>query len=423
MDDLSSEILARIEADRDRSVAFFQALLRAPSPNPPGDTREAAAVILAALREAGLDPTVISPHPEMPNIIARFDGARPGCHLVLNGHIDVFPVNEHEWAHNPWGGSIEDGRIYGRGACDMKCGLASLTLAFLHLHALRDRLPGRLTYTAVSDEEAFGPWGARYLFAHHRDLMLGDCLLSGEPSSPLCVRFGEKSPYWIAITVRTDGGHGAYTHASGSATKIAGRIARALEAVTQVPVRVPDNLIAMFRDPDIARQIDEGCGGGHAAVIPEVTLNVGRLSGGLKVNVLPNECRMEADVRLPIGLTKDELRPHVAGILAGFPEATWEEISPPEDAPNWSDPDGEMMQILRRTVRELGRPIPVPVITLGGTDTRLWRHHGVPAYAYGASPETMGAADEYVAVGDFLHILRVHALVGARYLAEGRPGA
>jgi succinyl-diaminopimelate desuccinylase len=100
------------------------------------------------------------------------------------------------------------------------------------------------------------------MFEHQRELMLGDCLLSGEPSSPQCVRFGEKSPYWVAITVRTKGGHGAYTHSSASATKIGARIMKALEAVTEIPVRAPDNLVAMFRDPGIARQIDEGCGAG-----------------------------------------------------------------------------------------------------------------------------------------------------------------
>ena len=228
MNALEQALLERLKASEAKSVAFLQALLRAPSPNPPGDTRPAAALVLGALGEAGFDPTVIAPREDMPNIIARFDGARPGRHLVLNGHIDTFPANDREWERSPYSGDIVDGRIHGRGACDMKGGLASLTLAFLHLHALRNQLRGRLTYTAVSDEETFGPWGARYLFEHHRDLLLGDCLLSGEPSSPECVRFGEKSPYWIAITVRTRGAHGAYTHASASATKIAGQVMRAL---------------------------------------------------------------------------------------------------------------------------------------------------------------------------------------------------
>jgi succinyl-diaminopimelate desuccinylase len=418
MSPLENELLARLDADRDRSIAFLRDLLRVPSPNPPGDTRAACAFLQRALGEAGLQPEVFSPHPEMPNIVARFRGGAAGRHLVLNGHIDVFPVAEHEWSKDPWGGEIVDGRIYGRGACDMKCGLASITLTFLHLHAVRDRLKGRLTYTAVSDEETFGPWGARWMFENRRDLMMGDCLLSGEPSSPLCVRFGEKSPIWIAITIRTAGGHGAYTHTSRSANKIAGAIVTALEEVTQVPVRAPDNLVAMFKDPGIAGQVDEGCGAGHASYISKPTLNIGRLTGGLKMNVLPSECRVEADIRLPVGMTRDEMRPVIAEIISRFPEATWEELSPPHDVPNWSDPDGEMMQILQDTVVGLGRRRPVPVITLGATDTRLWRYNGVPAYIYGASPETMAAADENVLVEDYLHILKTHVLAAARYLGS-----
>lgn len=415
---LEQELLSRLKASEDKSVAFLQALLRTPSPNPPGDTRQATNLILNALREAGVDPTVIAPRADMPNIIARFDAPRPGRHLVLNGHIDTFPAAESEWDRSPYSGDVLNGRIHGRGACDMKGGLASLTLAFLHLHDLRDRLTGRLSYTAVSDEETFGPWGARYLFEHHRDLMMGDCLLSGEPSSPECVRFGEKSPYWFVVTVRTKGAHGAYTHATGSATKIAGRVMRALEELKKLPTRAPDNLLAMFRDPTIAGQVDEGCGAGHSAVIPEITINLGRISGGLKMNMIPGECRLEVDLRLPIGLTKEEVRPHVQRIMSGFPEAEWEEVSSQEHAPNWSDPDGEMMQILRRTVSDQGRKTPVPVVTLGTTDTRLWRFAGVPAYVYGMTPETMAAANENIRVDEFLHVLRVHTLAAARYLTS-----
>src|ERR1700730_16208432 len=140
MTSFETELLARLDADRDRSIAFLRDLLRVPSPNPPGDTRAAADFLLQALREVGLHPETFSPHPEMPNIVTGFKGGGAGRHLVLNGHIDVFPVAEHEWIREPWGGEIVDGRIYGRGACDMKCGLASITLAFMHLHAVRDRL-------------------------------------------------------------------------------------------------------------------------------------------------------------------------------------------------------------------------------------------------------------------------------------------
>jgi succinyl-diaminopimelate desuccinylase len=220
--------------------------------------------------------------------------------------------------------------------------------------------------------------------------------------------------------VRTKGAHGAYTHASGSATKIAGKIVREFEKLKQLPTRAPDNLLAMFRDPAIARQVDEGCGVGHAAAIPEITLSLGRIDGGLKMNMVPGECRIEVDLRLPVGLTKEEMRPHVERLMKQFPEAEWEEVSSSEQTPNWSDPDGELMQILQRTVRDQGRKTPVPVITLGATDTRLWRSAGVPAYVYGMTPKTMAAADENIEVDEFLHVLRVHTLAAARYLmADG----
>src|SRR5260370_3594714 len=286
----------------------------------------------------------------------------------------------------------------------MKGGLASLTLAFLHLSALRAGLRGRLTYTAVSDEETVGPWGARYLFEHHRGLVMGDWLGAGERSSAEWVRFGEKAPYWMVVTVRTKGAHGAYTHARGSAAKTPGRLVRGLEELKKLPTRAPDNLLAMFRDPTIAHQVDEGCGVGHAAAIPEITLSLGRIDGGLKMNMVPGECRIEVDLRLPVGMTKEEIRPHVKRVMAQFPEAEWEEVSSAEQAPNWSDPDGELMQILRRTVRDQGRKAPVPVITLGATDTRLWRFAGVPAYVYGMTPKTMAAADENLELEEFLHV-------------------
>ena len=143
-----------------------------------------------------------------------------GAHLVLNGHIDVFPVGDHEtWSHGgPWSGAIEDGKVWGRGSTDMKCGTSASIFTFMYLHELRDRLNGRLTLTAVSDEETFGPWGARHLIEHHPEVH-GDCCLNGEPSSPYSIRFGEKGPLWVEFKVKTQGAHGAYTHATESASR------------------------------------------------------------------------------------------------------------------------------------------------------------------------------------------------------------
>jgi len=85
-------ILGWIQEDRTKLIDFLSRFIQAKSPNPPGDTREASAQVCRFLEENKLPYQVISPHPEMPNIVSSFPCGCPGPHLVLNGHIDVFPV-------------------------------------------------------------------------------------------------------------------------------------------------------------------------------------------------------------------------------------------------------------------------------------------------------------------------------------------
>ena len=105
----------------------------------------------------------------MPNIVATFDAGKPGRHLALNGHIDVFPVGDGEgWTCDPWAASWSTAAsTYSPGACDRKCGTTASIFTFLYLRELCDELHGRLILSALSDEETFGPYGARYLFEHH----------------------------------------------------------------------------------------------------------------------------------------------------------------------------------------------------------------------------------------------------------------
>jgi succinyl-diaminopimelate desuccinylase len=125
---------------------FFRSFIRCQSPNPPGNTREAAAHICQFLARRGAHCRVIAPNEIMPNIVATFEAGKPGRHLALYGNIDCFPVGDGGgWTHDPWGGELVDGRIYGRGACDMKCGTTAAIFTFLYLRELRAELHGRLT--------------------------------------------------------------------------------------------------------------------------------------------------------------------------------------------------------------------------------------------------------------------------------------
>lgn len=407
------KLLKWIDEERDEIVAFLQGFIRARSPNPPGDTGDAAAHVMGFLDAKGLAHRKIAPNPAMPNIVATFEGAKPGRHLVLNGHIDVFPVADDGkgWTREPWAAERADGRIYGRGAADMKAGTTASIMTYWLLSRLRDELPGRLTLTAVSDEETFGPWGARYLMEHHPEV-LGDCLLNGEPSGPESIRFGERGPLWVEFTVHTQGAHGAYVHATKSATKVAMQLAGELEKLAEIEHVMSDNV---QRAVDLGRPVmDRMMGKGAGDIVCKVTLNIGTMKGGAKVNMVPSSCTFEADFRLPIGMGKAQLLPKIAEIAERYPEVTWKEIGGSE--PSWCDPDHEMVGIIQANVTALGKPRPTPIVSLGGTDARLWRHRGVPAYVYGPYPHGMGSHDEHVDVEEFLHVVRTHVLSAYDYL-------
>ncbi|MBT7505400.1 MAG: M20/M25/M40 family metallo-hydrolase, partial [Rhodospirillales bacterium] len=308
-------------------------------------------------------------------------------------------------------GDIIDGKVYGRGSADMKCGTSASIWTYVLLHRLKDSLKGKLTLTCVSDEETFGPWGARWLMEHEPEV-LGDCCLNGEPSSPFSIRYAEKGPLWLKFTIRTAGAHGAYTHTTGSATRIATRMIHDLEKLEDMSFDLPHNL--QQAQAESIESSDRAMGEGAGHIVPKVTLNIGTIEGGLKNNMIPGSCQFEADIRLPVGATKDLIMAEVDKIASAYPEATYEETN--FNPPSYCDPYGEMLEIIQNNVEQLRGFRPTPIVSLGGTDARLWRYENIPAYVYGPSPTGMGSFDENVPVEDFFHIVKTHVLSAYDYL-------
>ncbi|RIK39023.1 MAG: peptidase [Chloroflexi bacterium] len=409
---MRDQLVARLERDRDAIVRLVRDMTRIPSENPPGDTRDLYAFVAGYLEERGLEYETLAHTPELPNMLASFAGARPGRHLVLNGHLDIFPAGDRSaWTVDPYGGEIRDGKLYGRGVIDMKAGTAASLLAYCYLAELREHLPGRLTFTAVSDEESGGTWGTGYLL-EQRPEALGDCVLSGEPSSPWTVRFGEKAPLWITLTVRTPGGHGGYTHISDNAIKVMANIIRDLEALTDLPVTMPEDVRAAV---ELARErTDAALGAGATDVLQRVTLNIGTIRGGVKTNVLAAECHAEVDLRCPIGLESAVLLAAFDEIVARYPGTSYRVDQQHE--PTVCDPNHEMVGIIQRNAEAARGIRPLPGVSIGGTDCRFWRERGIPAYVYGPTPYNMGAPDEYVTLDDLLGTVQVHVLSAFDYL-------
>lgn len=415
--DLSSLVNEWVENDRDEIVGFLSGFLQAKSPNPPGDTREACAFVEAFLQRDALPYRIVAARDDLPNIVGAVHGARPGRHLVLNGHMDVFPaIQDLPGERGQWSGEVVDGRVYGRGAADMKCGVTAALFAYRYAARLRDRLAGRLTLTIVSDEETGGRWGTGHLMETIPDEVLGDCCLDGEPSGLATLRFGEKGALRAVLTTRTLGGHGAYPHLSESAVRIAARLAIDLDALAELRPDLPENIVRILSMPETQEATDASLGAGARDVVAKTTVNVGVIRGGLKVNMLADECVLEVEVRMPPGLARAKVEAALAAIVARYPSTTCEIRQDHSYESSWCDPDHEMASILQDVAATVTGRRPRPIVSLGGSDARYWRHRGVPAFLYGPSPQTMGRRDEHVTIEELLSVVKVHAIGAVRYL-------
>ncbi len=408
------ELVRHLHEQAEAHIAFLQGFLQCRSANPPGDCRSAAAHVTQYLEAAGAPCRIVSGQPHLPNVVGAFACGAPGRHLVLNGHIDVFPAFDEA----DWSGERRDGRLYGRGAADMKAGTAAAVIAYALLHRMRAGLHGRLTLTAVADEQTGGRWGTRYLFEAMRDEVMGDCLLNGEPSGVNNIRFMEKGTLRLIVHVAAPGGHGGYPHLSRNPNKVMAAIIAALETFHGREAVLPAAVHGALTSPAAIRALDEGLGEGASRWVRCITFNPGVVQGGLKVNQIAHDCRMEAEFRIPFGFDREAILAEIAAILARH-DASWEMVDTHSYPPSLADPEGEMVGILQRAALEATGATPVPVSSLGGSDSRYWRYAGVPAYLYGPSPIGLGGQRENVTVEDYLAVVRVHAVAAFDYLSRG----
>jgi succinyl-diaminopimelate desuccinylase len=148
-----------------------------------------------------------------------------------------------------------------------------------------------------------------------------------------------------------------------------------------------------------------------------VVVNIGTIQGGDKVNMIASQCRVEVDLRCPLGLEMDELLARFGEIVARHPAARWRLMN--SSSPNVCDPEARVFTLLKDNAEAISGRRPVPAVSLGGTDSRLWRMRGVPALIYGPAPYGMGAPDEYVPVDELIQVAKTHTLTAWDVLMDG----
>ncbi len=386
-------------------VELLQNLIRFDTTNPPGNEKECIGYIQSVLDQAGLETTVLSRSPSRPNLIARINGMGQAPPLLLHGHVDVVPANTQEWVHPPFEANIIDEYVWGRGALDMKGGIAMMITAILRLKSEGVSPPGDVVLAIVSDEEAGGEFGTKYLVQSHRNLFEGIRFAVGEFggfSFPIAKRrfypimVAEKQICVLRATIRGSSGHGSLrsrTSATARLAKVLGQLERG-----QLPVHVTPVTKEMFQRVSaglpfpasvVFNQLMRGSTAGWVTramgnrgllfgQLLRNTANPTMLRGGEQINVMPSEIELGLDGRLLPGYSPNDLIKELKQLIGEDIdlEVVHHDPGPPA-------PDMGMFDTLAEILREADpQGTPVPMLLPGATDGRFLARLGIQSYGF-----------------------------------------
>jgi acetylornithine deacetylase len=333
-----------------------------------------------------------------PNVATTWESSSGGGRsLIFNGHVDVVPATpEHHWTHDPWGGEVVDGRMYGRGAADMKGGVAAMIYAVRALREAEVELKGDVTLETVIEEECTGN-GA--LAARARGYS-ADAAVIPEPFGDRILE-AQVGVMWARVVVR---GRGAHAERASDSVNAVLEACRLMEAVKQLEAEANDQA---RRHP-----LFEG-------IEHPLNYNIGVVRGGDWASSVPEECVFEVRISCYPGEDLEEVGSRFrAGLLETAKADPWLSENPP-DIGFYAfraegcvvDRDEPMLATLRKrheetTGRRLG-----PFSFTGTTDARFFNlYHGIPATCYGPAGANLHAPDEWVDLESVREVTKVLAL-------------
>lgn len=388
-----------------RPVEILQKLIQFDTTNPPGDEAECIEYIRGLLSTAGIGSTILAKTSDRPNLVARIQGTGKAAPILLYGHVDVVTTTDQKWQHPPFAGELVDGFIWGRGALDMKGGVAMLLAAFLRIKAQGIQPPGDIVLAIVSDEEAGGEFGAKFLVEEHAALFkdvryaLGEfggftMRVAGKSFYPIMI--SEKQICWMKATVRGPGGHGSIPVRAGAMARLSSMLKQLDEKDLPVHVTPPAHLmvrsmasalgfgqgtlLGLLNNPFFTTSIIRMLGARGRIFYPlfHNTVSPTILHGSTKVNVIPAEVSVELDGRLLPGFTPQDMLNELRPIVG--PDVDLEVV---HFDPGPSEPDMGLFDTLATILREADPAgVPVPLLLSGVTDGRFFSKLGIQTYGF-----------------------------------------
>ena len=423
--DLTARLSAEIAARRDSLIALTQDLIRIPTLNPPGrcyreicdylsDRLSAQGFVTALVRAEGT-PGDSEAHPRW-NLIARREGPRPGDCVHFNSHHDVVEVG-HGWTRDPFGGSVEGDRIYGRGACDMKGGLAASIIAAEAFIAACPEFRGAIEISATADEESGGYGGVAYLAEQGWfDPDRVQQVIIPEPLHKDRSCLGHRGVWWAEVETKGRIAHGSMPFLGDSAIRHMGAVLEEIERKLYPLLATKRTAMPVVPEGARASTLNiNSIHGGEAEPEPGYT--------GLPAPCVADRCRIILDRRFLIEEDPTEVKAEVTGLLdtlrdrrPGF-DYTIRDLF--EVRPTQTSPDAPIVRSTAAAIeRVLGR-VAEHVVSPGTYDQkhidRIGRMKNCIAYGPGLL-HLAHQPDEWVGIQDMADSALVMALVLADLL-------
>ncbi|MGC1502529.1 MAG: acetylornithine deacetylase/succinyl-diaminopimelate desuccinylase family protein [Sulfitobacter sp.] len=413
---MNTPLSEAIAAKRDDLIALTQDLIRIPTLNPPGrdylliceylDKRLSAHGFETQMIRAYETPGDSDKYPRW-NIIARRDGAQAGECVHFNSHTDVVEVGAG-WTFDPFGAEISDGKIYGRGTCDMKGGLAASIIAAETFIEIHPDFVGAIEISGTADEETGGYGGVAYLAEHgHFSPDKVQHVIIPEPLNKDRICLGHRGGWWAEIETKGEIAHGAMPFLGDCAVRHMGAVLQEFE----------DKLF-----PAMAARYTE------MPVVPEgarnSTMNINSIHGGeaepaedfdgLQAHCVPDSCRIVIDRRFLVEEPLDQVRDEVTGLLEGLresrPNFEYELTERNSVLPSMTDKEAPVVRTVAKAIEDVMGVAPQYVASPGSYDQKHIDRIGKLKNCIAYGPGILDLAhkpDEYIGIDDMIDSAKV----------------
>jgi len=373
-------------------------LIQIQSVNPPGGEVEVAKYLKRLFDEYQIANEIIESSPGRGSFLAYLgEGERS---LLYLSHTDVVPVSEG-WSFAPFSGEIKDGFVHGRGALDCKGLVAAQAYAVIQL-ATTAKLKGRLIFAATAGEETGGVVGVKWLVENCKDKLMADFTITEGGWNPMrigaktChfVQAGEKGIIRLKLNTKGVSSHGSVPMFGDNAVTKMADVVKGLAEYQPQMLLTPEvrqliqavakleglgNEINSDNTDLVIQRLGDRVLAGYLTAITRMTVSPNVIHGGVKVNIVPDSCEADVDIRVLPGQHKEyvikELEQVISSIEIEITRYT---------APTFSSTDNEFYRLLLNTMKEyIDDDVVLPCVSSGSTDSRYLRPLGIPCYGIG----------------------------------------